>query len=65
VVMVKQRYDVLLDARGLVCPIPLLKARQALMVVGRGATICILLDGKGTNSGIIQSAPWRLGSNPD
>ena len=38
----RQRYDVLLDARGLVCPMPLVKARQALMVVGRGATICVL-----------------------
>jgi tRNA 2-thiouridine synthesizing protein A len=40
--MAKQRYDVFLDARGLVCPMPLIKARQALMVVGRGATICVL-----------------------
>jgi tRNA 2-thiouridine synthesizing protein A len=38
----KKRYDVFLDARGLVCPMPLLKARQALMVVGRGATIGVL-----------------------
>ena len=38
----KKRYDVFLDARGLVCPMPLIKARQALMVVGRGATICVL-----------------------
>jgi tRNA 2-thiouridine synthesizing protein A len=42
VVMAKQRYDVFLDARGLVCPMPLIKTRQALMVVGRGATICVL-----------------------
>ena len=41
-VMAKQRYDVFLDARGLVCPMPLIKTRQALMVVGRGATICVL-----------------------
>ena len=41
-VMAQQRYDVFLDARGLVCPMPLIKARQALMVVGRGATICVL-----------------------
>jgi tRNA 2-thiouridine synthesizing protein A len=40
--MAKQRYDVFLDARGLVCPMPLIKTRQALMVVGRGATICVL-----------------------
>jgi tRNA 2-thiouridine synthesizing protein A len=38
----KKRYDVVLDARGLVCPMPLIKARQALMVVGSGATICVL-----------------------
>jgi tRNA 2-thiouridine synthesizing protein A len=37
-----RRYDVLLDARGLVCPLPLVKARQALMVVEAGATICVL-----------------------
>lgn len=41
-VMAKQHYDVFLDARGLVCPMPLIKTRQALMVVGRGATICVL-----------------------
>jgi tRNA 2-thiouridine synthesizing protein A len=41
-VMAKQRYDVFLDARGLVCPMPLVKTRQALMMVGRGATICVL-----------------------
>jgi tRNA 2-thiouridine synthesizing protein A len=41
-VMAKQRYDVFLDARGLVCPMPLIKTRQALMVVGPGATICVL-----------------------
>ena len=41
-VVPNQRYDVFLDARGLVCPMPLIKTRQALMVVGRGATICVL-----------------------
>jgi tRNA 2-thiouridine synthesizing protein A len=40
--MAKHRYDVFLDARGLLCPMPLIKTRQALMVVGRGATICVL-----------------------
>jgi tRNA 2-thiouridine synthesizing protein A len=35
-------YDVFLDLRGLVCPIPLVKTRQALMVVETGATICVL-----------------------
>ena len=41
-VMATQRYDVFLDARDLLCPMPLIKTRQALMVVGRGATICVL-----------------------
>jgi tRNA 2-thiouridine synthesizing protein A len=36
------RYDVFLDARGLACPLPLVKARQALMVVDAGATVCVL-----------------------
>jgi tRNA 2-thiouridine synthesizing protein A len=40
--MAKHRYDVFLDARDLLCPMPLIKMRQALMVVGRGATICVL-----------------------
>jgi tRNA 2-thiouridine synthesizing protein A len=40
--MAKRRYDVFLDARGLVCPMPLVKTRQALMVVDPGATICVL-----------------------
>ena len=40
--MAKQHYDVFLDARGLACPMPLIKPRQALMVVERGATICVL-----------------------
>ena len=35
-------YDVFLDCRGMVCPMPLVKARQALMVVDPGATVCIL-----------------------
>jgi tRNA 2-thiouridine synthesizing protein A len=38
----RQRYDVFLDARGLACPMPLIKTRQALMVVERGATVCVL-----------------------
>jgi tRNA 2-thiouridine synthesizing protein A len=40
--MANQRYDVFLDARGLSCPMPLIKTRQALMVVERGATICVV-----------------------
>ena len=41
-IMAKRSYDVFLDARGLVCPMPLIKTRQALMVVESGATICVL-----------------------
>jgi tRNA 2-thiouridine synthesizing protein A len=48
VAMGKKRYDVFLDARGLVCPMPLIKARQALMVVGRGATIGVLATDPGS-----------------
>jgi tRNA 2-thiouridine synthesizing protein A len=36
------RYDALVDARGLSCPLPLVKARQALMVLAGGATVCVL-----------------------
>jgi tRNA 2-thiouridine synthesizing protein A len=35
-------YDVFLDCRGLVCPMPLIRTRQALMVIEPGATICVL-----------------------
>jgi tRNA 2-thiouridine synthesizing protein A len=38
----RRRYDALIDARGLTCPMPLLKARQALMVLQSGATVCVL-----------------------
>jgi tRNA 2-thiouridine synthesizing protein A len=37
-----RRYDALIDARGLACPLPLVKARQALMVLEPGATVCVL-----------------------
>lgn len=40
--MTAGRYDALVDARGLSCPLPLVKARQALMVLGDGATVCVL-----------------------
>ena len=40
--MTDEKYDVFIDARGLACPMPLIKTRQALMVVDPGATICIL-----------------------
>jgi tRNA 2-thiouridine synthesizing protein A len=38
----EERYDVFLDMRGEVCPMPLIKTRQALMVVDSGATVCVL-----------------------
>ena len=31
-----------IDARGLSCPMPLVKARQALMVLPAGARVCVL-----------------------
>jgi tRNA 2-thiouridine synthesizing protein A len=37
-----RKYDVFIDARGLACPMPLIKTRQAMMVVEPGATICVL-----------------------
>lgn len=40
--MTDKKYDVFIDARGLACPMPLIKARQALMLVDPGATICVL-----------------------
>ena len=40
--MAERRYDALVDARGLSCPMPLVKARQALMVLPPGATVCVL-----------------------
>jgi tRNA 2-thiouridine synthesizing protein A len=35
-------YDVFLDCRGLVCPMPLVRTRQTLMVIEPGATVCVL-----------------------
>lgn len=35
-------YDALVDARGLSCPLPLVRARQALMVLPVGASVCVL-----------------------
>jgi tRNA 2-thiouridine synthesizing protein A len=37
-----RRYDALIDAKGLACPLPLVKARQALMVLEPGATVAVL-----------------------
>jgi tRNA 2-thiouridine synthesizing protein A len=38
----EQRIDAVIDARGLACPLPLVKARQALMVLPVGAVVRIL-----------------------
>lgn len=40
--MTDDKYDVFIDARGLACPMPLIKTRQAIMVIEPGATICVL-----------------------
>ena len=36
------KIDALIDARGLACPIPLIKTRQALMVLPVGAVVRVL-----------------------
>ncbi|MEK0083359.1 sulfurtransferase TusA family protein [Benzoatithermus flavus] len=38
----EEHHDALIDARGLSCPLPLVKARQALMVLPPGATVRVL-----------------------
>lgn len=38
----RERYDALIDARGLSCPMPLVKARQALMLLPPGGSVCVL-----------------------
>ena len=40
--MAEAAYDAMIDARGLSCPLPLVKARQALMVLPAGATVGVL-----------------------
>ena len=40
--MAEAAYDAMIDARGLSCPLPLVKARQALMVLPKGARVCVL-----------------------
>jgi tRNA 2-thiouridine synthesizing protein A len=37
-----RHYDALIDASGLACPLPLVKARQALMVLEPGATVAVV-----------------------
>jgi tRNA 2-thiouridine synthesizing protein A len=39
---IDQAADMLVDARGLSCPLPLLRARQALMLLAAGSTIRVL-----------------------
>lgn len=38
----RDRFDALVDARGLSCPMPLVKARQALMILPIDAVVCVL-----------------------
>jgi tRNA 2-thiouridine synthesizing protein A len=40
--MPQPAYNAMIDARGLSCPLPLVKARQALMVLPKGARVCVL-----------------------
>lgn len=40
--------DATLDARGLTCPMPVLKARKALMGIKPGATLAVLATDPGT-----------------
>lgn len=43
-------YDAFLDLRGLACPMPLVKTRQALMVLSSGATVCTLSSDPGSKA---------------
>ena len=54
--MAERRYDVMVDARGLACPLPLVKARQALMVVDAGATVCVLATDPAAQNDFIEFA---------
>ena len=38
----EERGAVLVDARGLACPLPLVRLRQALMLVEAGTRLCLL-----------------------
>jgi tRNA 2-thiouridine synthesizing protein A len=40
--LTERTFEALVDARGLACPMPLVKARQALMVLDPGTRICVL-----------------------
>ncbi len=41
-------FDAFLDLRGLACPMPLVKTRQALMILPAGATVCTLSTDPGS-----------------
>ena len=43
-------YDAFLDLRGLACPMPLVKTRQALMILPAGATVCTLTTDPGSRA---------------
>ena len=43
-------YDAFLDLRGLACPMPLVKTRQALMVLPSGATVLALATDPGSKA---------------
>jgi tRNA 2-thiouridine synthesizing protein A len=42
IMLVKDRMDTTLDARGLACPLPAIKARRALAAVPPGAALIVL-----------------------
>jgi tRNA 2-thiouridine synthesizing protein A len=42
IMLVKDRMDTTLDARGLACPLPAIKARRALAAVAPGAALIVL-----------------------
>ncbi len=42
------QFDELLDARGLSCPLPLLKAKQALHILAAGAVLKVIATDQGS-----------------
>jgi len=42
------RFDDELDARGLSCPLPILKAKQRLAELDAGSVLCVLADDPGS-----------------
>jgi tRNA 2-thiouridine synthesizing protein A len=43
-----------IDARGLACPLPLVKLRQAFMVVDGGARVCLLATDPATPADVAE-----------